>query len=47
VTAIVDDTAENVPGGLDLGHVGAILSDLIKDITSTVRHAAEGTGRVA
>jgi hypothetical protein len=28
VTAILDDTAENVPGGLDLGQVEALLSDL-------------------
>jgi hypothetical protein len=41
VTAILDDTAQNVPGGLDLRQIDALLSDLISDVTGTLRHAAD------
>lgn len=48
VTAILDDAAQNVPGGLDLRPIDALLSDLESDVTGTHRHAAEGTaGRSA
>src|SRR5215213_8616693 len=38
---ILDDTAENVPGGLELQYIKGALSDLQSDIVGTVRHAAE------
>ncbi len=41
VTAILDDTAQNVPGGLDLRFTDALLSDLASDVTGTVRRAAD------
>jgi hypothetical protein len=44
VAVILDDTAQNVPGGLDLPHVEAILFDLASDVTGTIQHAAEGMG---
>jgi hypothetical protein len=48
VTAILDDTAQNVPGGLDLRQIDALLSDLTSDVTGTLRNAAETiSGRVA
>jgi hypothetical protein len=47
LTLILDDTAQNVPGRLDLPHVEGILSDLASDLTGTLQHAAEGmAGRV-
>jgi len=48
VTAILDDTAQNVPGGLDLRQIDALLSDLVSEVTGILQHAAEGmAGRVA
>jgi len=48
LTAILDDTAQNVPGGLDLRQVDALLSDLASDVTGTLQRAVEGlAGRVA
>ena len=48
LTTILDDTAENLPGGLDLGQVNDLLSDLRSDVAGTLRNAAEGLpGRVA
>ncbi len=44
VAVILDDTAQNVPGTLDLPHVEAILSDLASDLTGAIQHAAEGMG---
>ena len=41
VTAILDDTAQNVPGGLDLRQVDALLSDLASEATGTIRYAAD------
>jgi hypothetical protein len=41
LTAILEDTAQNVPGGLDLRPVDAFLSDLASDMTGTVQQAAE------
>jgi hypothetical protein len=48
VTVILDDTAQNVPGGLDLSYIEAVLADLASDVTGTIQHAAdEMAGRVA
>jgi hypothetical protein len=44
VAAILDDTAQNVPGTLDLPHVEAILFDLAADVTGAIQHAAEDMG---
>jgi hypothetical protein len=44
VTVILDDTAQNVPGGLDLPHIEAVLADLASDVTGAIQHAAEGMG---
>jgi hypothetical protein len=41
VTAILDDTAQNVPGGLDLRQVDALLADLASEATGTIRGAAD------
>ncbi len=41
VTAILDDTAQNVPGGLDLRHIDALLFDLASDVTGTIQRAAD------
>lgn len=42
VTALLDDTAQNVPGGLDLRQIDALLSDLTSDVTGTIQCAADG-----
>ena len=48
VAVILDDTAQNVPGGFDLRDAEAILTDLASDLTGTIQHAADGlAGRVA
>jgi hypothetical protein len=48
VAAILDDTAQNIPGGLDLRFIDALLSDLASDVTGTIRRAADAiAGRVA
>jgi len=48
LTAALDDTAQNVPGGLDLRQVDAFLSDLVSDMSGTLQHAVERTAwRVA
>jgi hypothetical protein len=48
LTVILDNTAQNVPGGLDLPYVEAVLADLASDVTGTIEHAAEDmAGRVA
>jgi hypothetical protein len=47
LVAILDDTARNVPGGLDLRSVDALLSDLASDVTGAVQGAADDmTGRI-
>ena len=47
VTMILDDMAQNVPGGLDLRDAEAVLADLSSDMTSTIRLAADDmAGRV-
>jgi hypothetical protein len=48
VTVILDDTAQNLPGGLDLRNAEAVLADLASDVTGTIQHAADDmAGRVA
>ncbi len=48
LTVILDDTAQNVPGGLDLRSIDALISDLESDVTGTVQRAADTiAGRVA
>jgi hypothetical protein len=48
LTAILDDTAQNVPGGLDLRQIDALLFDLGSDLIGTLQCAVEGVaGRVA
>jgi hypothetical protein len=41
VAVVLDDTAQNVPGGLDLPHVEAVLADLASDVTGAIQHAAD------
>ena len=41
LTAVLDDTAQNVPGGLDLRQVDALLFDLAADVSGTLQHAVE------
>jgi hypothetical protein len=41
LTALLDDTAQNVPGGLDLRQVDALLSDLVSDVSGTLQNAVE------
>jgi hypothetical protein len=48
LTVILDDTAQNSPGRLDLRDAEAILADLGSDLTGAIQHAANGmTGRLA
>jgi len=48
LATILDDTAQNVPGGLDRRQADALLSDLASEVTGTLQHAVEGlAGRVA
>jgi hypothetical protein len=47
VAVILDDTAQNVPSGLDLRDVEGLLAALVSDLTGTIHHAAERiAGRV-
>ncbi|MGA8613435.1 MAG: hypothetical protein WB760_17375 [Xanthobacteraceae bacterium] len=47
VTALLGDTAQNVPGGLDVRYIDALLSDLVSDVTGTIQGAADAMpGRV-
>jgi hypothetical protein len=41
VTAILDDTAQNVPGRLDLRDAEGVLADLASDVTGAIQHAAD------
>jgi hypothetical protein len=41
VTLILDDTAQNVPGRLDLRDAEGLLADLASDVTGTIQHAAD------
>jgi hypothetical protein len=47
LTVILDDTAQNTPGRLDLCDAEAILADLVSDLSGAIQHAAEEmAGRV-
>jgi hypothetical protein len=47
LTVILDDTAQNTPGRLDLCDAEAILADLVSDLSGAFHHAAEDmAGRV-
>jgi hypothetical protein len=49
VTAILDDTRQNIPGRIDFGDVAAGLSDIVSDVTGSIQLAADAmtAGRVA
>jgi hypothetical protein len=47
VTTILDDTAQNVPGGLDLRGIDSLLSDLTFNVTGTIQRAADAVARRA
>jgi hypothetical protein len=52
VTVILDDAAQNVPGGLDLDYANALLADLESEASGALRRAADQTaedttGRIA
>jgi hypothetical protein len=38
---VLDDTAQNVPGGLDLADAEAILADLASDLSGAIQNAAD------
>jgi hypothetical protein len=41
LTAVLDDTAQNVPGGLELRQVDALLFDLASDVSGILQHAVD------
>jgi hypothetical protein len=41
LTAVLDDTAQNVPGGLDLRKADSLLFDLASNVSGTLQHAVE------
>jgi hypothetical protein len=41
VTLILDDTAQNVPGSLDLRDAEGVLADLASDVTGAIQKAAD------
>jgi hypothetical protein len=41
VTALLSDTAQNVPGGLDVRYTDALLSDLASEVIGTIQGAAD------
>ncbi len=45
LTTILDETAQNVPGGLDLRQIDAFLSDLASDLTGTLQNAVAAMAR--
>jgi len=48
VRTILDDTAQDILGGLDLGHIDAVLCDHASNVTGTIRQAAgDMAGRLA
>jgi hypothetical protein len=48
LSVILDDTAYNAPGGLEVREAEAIVADLASDLTGTIQHAADGmAGRAA
>jgi hypothetical protein len=45
LNTVLADTAQNVPGGLDLRQFDALLSDLTSDVTGTLQRVTEDMGR--
>jgi hypothetical protein len=43
LNAVLDDTAQNIPGGLDLRQIDALISDLASEVTGTLQQAVEHT----
>ena len=41
LATILDDTSQNVPGGLNLRQIDALLFDLASEVRGTIRHAAD------
>jgi hypothetical protein len=41
MTVILDDTAQNALGGLDLRQIEALLFDLTSEVSGTLRRAAD------
>jgi hypothetical protein len=41
VTVILDDTAQNVPGGLELRDAEGVIADLTSDVTGAIQRAAD------
>jgi hypothetical protein len=41
LTLFLDDTAQNVPGRIDLRDAGGVLADLASDVTGAIQHAAD------
>ena len=45
--AVLDDTAQNIPGGIDRRQIDALLSDLTSEVNGTLQKAADDlAGRV-
>jgi hypothetical protein len=44
VAVILDDTAQNLPGTIDLPDIEAVLADLTSDVTGAIQQAAEDMG---
>ena len=45
--AVLDDTAQNIPGGIDRRQIEALLSDLTSEVSGTLQNAAyDLAGRV-
>jgi hypothetical protein len=45
LNTVLADTAQNVPGGLDLRQFDALLSDLTSDVTGTLQRVTADMGR--
>ena len=45
LNAVLEDTAENVPGGLDLRQIDALRSDLQSELRGTLQQASDGAAR--
>jgi hypothetical protein len=41
LNTILDDSAQNLPGGLDLRQIDALLQDLASEVSGTLRKAAD------
>ena len=42
LTVILDDTAQNATGRIELRHIEAVLADLASELTGAIEHAADG-----